>query len=71
MDHAQITGMWIDFIMLLSLSYYLRVYKLPMNCSIIPGLTKNAIKVYLADENAKNGGESAREAIEDPEEKDK
>lgn len=48
-DDAQLTGIWIDFILLLILSYYLRVYKLPFNCSNIPSIREPAIECFEND----------------------
>jgi hypothetical protein len=46
MDNAQLAGIWIDFSLLLLLSYYLRVYKLPFNYQIIPEIKEIAKKVF-------------------------
>ena len=49
MDDSQLVGIWFGFTLLLMLSYYMRVYKLPFNALMIPHLTDYAVEEIQKD----------------------
>jgi len=60
MDNSQIVGIWINFILLLVLSYYMRVYKLPFNILIIPEM-----KYYAYEEIRKEKRKEMQQKVQE------